>query len=301
MGKLPKEVKKGKIVIEGKTKRVYECIGNELPHIGQVAVAIEFKPDITAGDGEKREIIQGKEIIDCRTNDNFFRLLNAWEIPTHYIGKIGDGAEFLARRLAQKAPLEVVTRRVAAGSILERDPNIKEGHHFKDLYIEFFYKDDFFHDPMIDRNFIRVKDKKGYFAVMQDINERAFLIAEKVLQGLGYQLIDWKQEYGWPVELKSQIISNISTSSFAAKDLIMIDEITAGNVRIWPIKVKKLDLSKDNLLDQLDPKGKLDKQLFRDGEDLVTVKNAFEALAALTDQFCKFYSETNMIDNCTTI
>lgn len=295
-----REVKKGKLIIEGKTKRVFECAGNELPHIGQIAVAIQFKSDITAHDGETRETIPGKEIIDCRTNDNFFRLLNVWGIPTHYMGKVGD-AEFLARRLAQKAPFEVVTRRVGTGSILERNPNIKEGHHFKDLYTEFFYKDDFFHDPMIDPNFIRVKDKKGHFAAMRNINERAFLVAEQVLHELDYQLIDWKQEYGWPVELKSQIIKNISTSSFAAEDLIMIDEITAGNIRIWPIKAKKFDLSKDNLMDQLDPKGNLDKQRFRDGEDLVTVKNAFEALAALTDQFCKFYPETNTIDNSTTI
>jgi phosphoribosylaminoimidazole-succinocarboxamide synthase len=295
-----REVKKGNLIAEGKTKKVFECAGNELPHIGQIAVAIQFKPDITAGDGDKRETIPGKEIIDCRTNHNFFRLLNAWGIPTHYMGKVGD-AEFLARRLAQRVPLEVVTRRVATGSILDRNPNIKEGHHFKDLCTEFFYKDDFFHDPMIDPSFIRVKDKKGHFAAMRKINEQAFLIAERALQEFGYQLIDWKQEYGWPVELKPQIIFGVSTSSFAAEDLIMIDEITAGNVRIWPIKVKKLDLSKENLLDQLDPKGKLDKQRFRDGEDLFTVKNAFEALAALTDKFCEFHPKSNIIDNCTTI
>lgn len=281
------KVEKGDIEAEGKTKKIYnnDCSPN--------TVIIQFKSDITAGDGERREIMKGKAEIDCITNDNFFRLLNAWGIPTHYERKL-DKTEFLAKKLVRKAPFEVVTRRVAAGSILERNPNIKEGHHFKVLCTEFFYKDDFFHDPMIAPDFIKVKDKKGYFAAMWKINEQAFLIAEEVLRQLGYQLIDWKQEYGWPIGFGSVF-------PLIADDLVMIDEITAGNTRIWPIKVKRLDLSKDNLLDQLDPAGMLDKQLFRDGKDLRTVKNAFEALAVLTDQFGKFYPETNTIDNCTTV
>ncbi len=282
-----KEVKKGKIVAEGKTKKVFKCIGNELPHLNILAVAIQFKPDITAGDGAKRETIEGKAEIDCRTNDNFFRLLNECgvkgSIPTHYMCKLND-TEFLARKLKYKFPLEVVTRRVAYGSILDRT-NFAKGHHFKDLYTEFFYKDDFLHDPRLDDQFIKVKDKEGYFSIMRNINEYAFIKVEDTLQKLGYQLIDWKLEYGIAFDVKSAI-TGIASS---ADSIIIIDEITAGNIRVWPIKAKNLDVSADNLLDQLDPDGMLDKELFRQGKDLKTVKSSFEALMELTNQFHKFY------------
>lgn len=281
------ETEKGKLIIEGKTKAVYENL-NELQ---RNTVIIGFKPDITALDGEKRQVIEGKAEIDCRTNNNFFRLFNAWGILTHYLHQLND-TEFLAKKLIRKAPFEVVTRRVAAGSIVDRDPNIKVGHHFKKLYTEIFYKDDFFNDPLIDAGYIKVKDKKGYFAAMIKKNEQAFLVAEEVLRKLGFQLIDWKQEYGWPFG---------STIPLMADDLAIIDETTAGNVRVWPIKAEKLDLSRDNLLDQLDPEGMLDKQLFRDGKDLGTVKNAFEALMRLTDRFQEFYPpKIELVDNSAT-
>ncbi len=286
-----KEVKKGEIIAEGKTKRVSECIGDELPHIYLFAVDIQFKSDITAGDGEKCDIIVGKAEIDCQTNDNFFRLLNKMGISTHYMGKLND-TEFLARRLKYKFPLEVVTRRVAYGSILDRT-NFAKGHHFKDLYTEFFYKDDSLHDPRLDDQFIKVKDKAGYFGIMRNINEAAFVRVEDVLRKLGYQLIDWKLEYGIVPSIENALqkycYHDRKLKYDPADSIIIIDEITAGNIRVWPIKAKSLDLSADNLLDQLDPAGMLDKELFRQGKDLGTVKSSFEALMELTNQFHKFY------------
>ncbi len=264
-------VEKGDLEAEGKTKKVFNNT------FSPGTVIIEFKPDITAGDGEKREKIAGKAEIDCATNNNFFLLLNARKIPTHYRRKLS-GTEFLAKKLIRRIPAETVTRRVGYGSLLERT-DFEAGHHFKNLYTEFFYKDDFLNDPRLDDKFIEVKDKKGYFAAMRRINEQAFIIAEEVLRKLGYQLIDWKLEYGFA----------LTDKELTAEMLIIIDEITAGNIRVWPIKVKKLDLSADNLLNQLNPDGMLDKELFRQGKDLRTVKSSFEALMELTNQFHKFY------------
>lgn len=269
-----RKVKMGERLIEGKTKMVFETTPIS------TRVIIRFKPDITAKDGEDHEIIAGKDRIDCKTNDNFFRLLNARKFPTHYIRQL-NAREFLAKKLVRKIPIEVVTRRIGAGSILDR-MDIVKGHHFRDLYTEFFYKDDFLHDPKLDDKFIEVKDKKGLFKAMREISERAFLVVEEILRKLGYQLIDWKLEFG--IVMKKR-------ASDREDGLVIIDEITAGNIRVWPIKSgEPLDLSQNNLLNQLDPDGNIDKQLFRDGKDLKTVKNAFEALARLTSRFPEFYS-----------
>ncbi len=256
------DVEVGSLIIEGKTKKVYEHPKN--PDL----VIVKFKSDITAGDGEKHKIMPGKNKIDFITNANIFRLLNENGIPTHYLRALS-GDMFLAKKLNKKLPLEVITRRVAYGSILERMTDLLAGHHFKDLWTEFSYKDDFLHDPFIDERFVQVKDLDGYFKTMKDLNERIFIVLENAFRKLGYQLIDFKLEYG--------IIED--------GILIVIDEITAGSLRLWPIKVDELDLSQDNLLDQLDMEGMKDKQLFRQGKDLAIVKEGFEVIADLTKQF----------------
>ena len=258
---MTKSIEIGPLVIEGKTKSVSEDLNDPKK------VVISFRTDITADDGEKHKQMAGKDVIDCETNDNIFMLLVKHGIPTHYLGRISD-TMFLAEKLDRKFPLEVITRRVGYGSILGRRPDLAAGHHFKSLHTEFSYKDDSLHDPTIDDGFIKSKDPNGYFKTMETLNEKVFIILENAFRKLGYQLIDFKLEYG-------------KVGSW----IIVIDEITAGSMRLWPIVVEELDLSQDNLMDQLDPEGMKDKELFRQGKDMIVVKKGFEVIADLTKQF----------------
>ena len=75
---------------------------------------------ITAGDGARRNEIEGKGRIAAKTTARVFRLLNLCGVPTHYIsgGEDDDNNEMLVRR-AQMIPLEVVMRGVAAGSFVQ--------------------------------------------------------------------------------------------------------------------------------------------------------------------------------------
>ena len=256
-----KGVKIGRLIIEGKTKSVFENLNDPKK------VIISFRTDITADDGEKHEQMAEKDVIDCETNNNIFELLIKRGIPTHYLHRLSD-TTFLAEKLDYKFPLEVITRRVAYGSILKRKPDLTAGYHFKELCTEFSYKNDELHDPFIADEWIRVNDPKGYFKTMKTLNENVFIILENAFREQGYQLIDFKLEYG--------IVGNW---------IIVIDEITAGSMRLWPVKVDELDLSPDNLMDQLDLGGMKDKELFRQGEDMTVVKNGFEVIADLTKQF----------------
>ena len=66
---------KGEKVIEGKTKVLYEYIGDDLPN-GRF-VFVENKDRITAFDGNRGHDLEGKAAISNRTNAKVFEFLNA--------------------------------------------------------------------------------------------------------------------------------------------------------------------------------------------------------------------------------
>lgn len=127
---------------EGKTKIIWGTPGNHL------RVQIESKDDITAGDGAKHDILPGKAIAATTTTCNVFRLIQSADVvPTHYIGQENE-TTFSATK-AMMIPIEVVVRRRAAGSYLKRNPDAVQGTILPRLEIEFFYKDDAAHDPLM--------------------------------------------------------------------------------------------------------------------------------------------------------
>lgn len=252
------------IIIEGKTKIIYLNTENTK------TVYMVFKDDITAGDGAKHDQIKGKAFIDWKTNRDIFKFLNRKGINTHYIESPEDKVS-LVKKLDFKINLEVVSRRVAAGSILKWG-NIEEGYRFDPLVTQFHYKDDALHDPMLDRDYvdyiIRAKEGGEIYRKMQELNVEVFHHLEKAFADFGIQLIDFKLEYG--------LIENKVT---------LIDEITGGSFRLWPYAKENPTLEKENVLIELDPSGRLDKDTYRQGEALDQVQAKFEKIAEITSGF----------------
>ncbi|MGP8099768.1 MAG: phosphoribosylaminoimidazolesuccinocarboxamide synthase, partial [Candidatus Cybelea sp.] len=135
---------KGIEIARGKTKVLYENPGQ--PH--QLVVA--QTDQISSGDGARRNVIAGKGRLAAQTTARVFRLLNLCGLPTHYLngGEDDDNNEMVVRR-ANMIPLEVVTRGIAAGSFAKRNPGLTRGTLLVPHVIEFFFKDDAAHDPMI--------------------------------------------------------------------------------------------------------------------------------------------------------
>ena len=65
-----------RVVAEGKTKTVEDA--------GNGEVFLRSKDDITAGDGAKHDVLDGKAAASTRTSANVFRLLERNGIPTHF-------------------------------------------------------------------------------------------------------------------------------------------------------------------------------------------------------------------------
>ena len=254
-----------KKISEGKTKIIWE--------LGEGTVEIESKPDITAGDGARRDIIRGKEVLANNTTCNVFELLSRKRIRTHFLKRRSKNS-FSAIRY-EMIPLEVVIRSIATGSYLKRNPDVSDGTVFGTLVVEFFYKDDILHDPYIvieegkwnlynpkepvsERSYITSIDSLCSTQEVEYIRktaEKVFLVLEKAFKKLGIVLWDLKIEFGKTLY----------------GEIVVADVIDNDSWRIKTIEGEQLD-----------------KQLYRDGKDLKTVKNKYEIVSELTDKFRDF-------------
>jgi phosphoribosylaminoimidazole carboxylase/phosphoribosylaminoimidazole-succinocarboxamide synthase len=117
---------------EGKTKLI-RLVQDEPSYVD-----LEAKDDITAGDGAKHDVINGKAELATRTTCNVFRLLKTCGIPVAFIEQVRTTV-FRAEKCTM-LPYEVVIRREAHGSYLDRNPHLPKGHIFPRLLLEFFLK-----------------------------------------------------------------------------------------------------------------------------------------------------------------
>lgn len=250
-------------IAEGKTKIIYRNPEDEK------TVYMVFKDDITAGDGVKHDVIPGKALIDWETNKDIFEFLNRKGVITHYISSPEEKVS-LVKKLDRKINLEVVSRRVAAGSILKWS-SASEGQRYDPVITQFHYKDDPLHDPMLDDSYIdyiiKAKNASEY-AKMKRINEQAFGYIEAAFAHFDIQLIDIKLEYG--------IIDG---------EVHLIDEISGGSFRLWPYAHKNPNLNQANVLEELNPEARLDKDTYRMGQSTDMVKNKFVEIADITAGF----------------
>ncbi len=252
-----------KKITEGKTKAVHENLEDKK------TVYMYFKDDITAGDGLKHDVIEGKALINWKINRNIFEYLERKGITTHYIASPQEQVA-LVKRLDRKINLEVVSRRVATGSILGWG-DVEEGTRFDPVITQFHYKDDPLHDPMLDDTYVNyiIEEKGGTeYAKMREMNVEVFECLEDAFAQFSIQLIDMKLEYG--------IIDG---------EVYLIDEITGGSFRLWPYAHENSDLDKENVLNELDPNGRLDKDIYRKGGDFEKIKTKFGKIAEITSHF----------------
>jgi phosphoribosylaminoimidazole carboxylase/phosphoribosylaminoimidazole-succinocarboxamide synthase len=232
----------GALVIEGKTKKVFQIKGSS----GLVAVI--SKDDITAGDGAKHDIIPDKGRLANATTSNVFRLLKACGLPVAFVEQ-DSATSFVAPGCTMLA-YEVVVRREAHGSYLKRNPHLAKGQLFPHLLVEFYLKTknkDWKGKPLVADDPLMQYDDGGkdirlfnpakpltgqepflvlpiadvfsrdneatFFPEMRRIARQTFLILEKAWQLEGGTLVDLKVEFGFDSKgrlLLADVIDNDS-------------------------------------------------------------------------------------------
>ena len=275
---------------EGKTKVIWDA--------GDDEVLVESKDDITAGDGAKHDLLEGKAVYSTRTTSNCLEFLQAHGVETHFLGRV-DARTFRARNV-QMIPIELVARRIATGSYLKRRSDVVEGTIFDDLIVEFFEKDDPNHDPLViidqvgNRMLRFVASKplgEGFMgeapfselwwcnpahhqvpklvAGLADTTRMVFTMLERAWAEQAVALVDLKIECGFDV---------------ASGNLLVADVIDNDSWRIWPGG------------DKAEMK---DKQVYRDlagvddpaakAKELGAIKKNYAWVAEATDAFTSIH------------
>lgn len=181
-------MKKMEQLYEGKAKKVFATDDANL-------VIVDYKDDATAGDGAKKGTIRGKGVVNNRLSNNLMKMLEAKGVPTHFVEELSD-RETLVKKV-QIVPLEVIVRNVAAGSFTKR-LGVPEGTVLKCPTLEFSYKNDDLHDPLIN-HYHALALGLATQAEIDTISEYAFKvnsILSEYLLGFGIRLIDFKLEFG---------------------------------------------------------------------------------------------------------
>jgi phosphoribosylaminoimidazole-succinocarboxamide synthase len=227
-------------IYEGKAKILYE--GPEPGTIVQF-----FKDDATAFNAQKKDVIEGKGVLNNRLSEYFMVGLQSIGIPTHFIKRLNMREQLV--RSCEIIPLEVIVRNYAAGTLCTR-LGLEEGTQLPRPIVEYCYKDDELGDPLVAEEHIAAFGWASQLE-MEDILSLALRVNDYlsgVMYGVGIRLVDFKIEIG-----------RVFDGDF--QRLVVADEISPDSCRLW----------------DLDTGRKLDKDVFR--RDLGDLADAYSEVA----------------------
>lgn len=221
---------------EGKAKKVFATDDQNL-------VIVSYKDDATALDGLKKGTISGKGVVNNRMSNFLMKLLAEKGVDTHFVEELSD-RETLVKKVSI-VPLEVIVRNISAGSFAKRY-GVEEGIVFDEPTIEFSYKNDDLHDPLLN-DYHALALKLATKAEIEKIKNMAFTVnavLKEYFLTLGVKLVDFKLEFG----------------KTADGTIVLADEISPDTCRFWDAETNE----------------KLDKDRFR--RDMGGVEDAYNEM-----------------------
>ncbi len=221
---------------EGKAKKVF---ATDDPNL----VIVSYKDDATALDGLKKGTISGKGVINNRMSNFLMQILEQNGVKTHFVEELNDRDTVVKK--VSIVPLEVIIRNISAGSFAKRF-GVEEGIVFDEPTIEFSYKNDDLHDPLMNA-YHAIALKLATKEEIDTIKSMAFKVNE-VLKAyflkLNVKLVDFKLEFG----------------RLADGTIVLADEISPDTCRFWDAQTNE----------------KLDKDRFR--RDMGGVEDAYNEM-----------------------
>ncbi|MDV2079438.1 phosphoribosylaminoimidazolesuccinocarboxamide synthase [Marinobacter xestospongiae] len=208
----------------GKAKSVFRTDDPDL-------FVLEFRDDTSAFDGEKKEQLNRKGMVNNRFNAFIMEKLEAAGVPTHF-EKLLSSTESLVKNL-DMIPVECVVRNISAGSLCRR-LGVEEGQTLNPPTYELFLKNDELHDPMVNES-LSVSfgwATEAELEQMKTLTYKVNGVLKQLFDDAGMLLVDYKLEFGR-----------------AGGQVVLGDEFSPDGCRIWDKETRK----------------KMDKDRFRQG------------------------------------
>ena len=218
---------KKELINQGKVKSVFATDDDD-------KVIIEFRDDMTAGDGERKEVMNDKGAYNAVISSKIFKVLEENGIETQFID-LPKPNVMIAKKL-EMIPIEVIVRNIATGSLVRKYP-IADGTRLEPPIVQMDFKADEYHDPMLNDSLIKALG----IATQEEIDiltEKALKINDalvKFFADAGIILVDFKVEFGKDND----------------GNILLGDEISPDSCRLWDSETLEM----------------LDKELFRKGKD----------------------------------
>ncbi|MFZ2889049.1 phosphoribosylaminoimidazolesuccinocarboxamide synthase [Sulfuricurvum sp.] len=228
-------MEKRELIYEGKAKRLFNTDDTNL-------VIAEFKDDLTAFNGAKKDNEAGKGALNNRISTELFKMLAQNGIESHFVEML-DETNMLCKKV-DIILIEVIVRNIATGS-LSKNLGIPDGKVLPFTLVEFDYKNDALGDPKLNDQHCLILELVNNEAELDQLRAMARevnSILRPYFHDKGLNLVDFKLEFGRDSEGK----------------IILADEISPDNCRFWDLATGE----------------KMDKDRFRQG--LGGLKVAYE-------------------------
>ena len=212
-------MEKREVIYEGKAKRLYSTDDPNL-------VIAQFKDDLTAFNGAKKDTEAGKGALNNKISTALFQMLAEKGIESHFV-KMLDDTNMLCKKV-DIIMIEVIVRNVATGS-LSKNLGIPDGKILPFTLVEFDYKNDELGDPKLNDQHCLILELVKNEAELDQLRAMARQINDILrpyFHNKGLNLVDFKLEFGRDANGK----------------IILADEISPDNCRFWDLKTgEKMD------------------------------------------------------------
>ena len=223
---------RGEKLYEGKANNIYSVLtpnsSDGSINISRTLLELESTDRISAGNGEKRDVIEGKGVVNNTISTLLFKLFEEKGVPTHYVCEGSNESSKIVTK-ANMIKLEVIGRFIAAGSCCKRY-GIEQGTEFHNMTYELSYKCDELGDPFVSPTVatygLHVVRYIEDLDLIQKYTYTVGHVAKRFFEKMGLRLVDFKVEYGY---------------SLASGNIILCDEFSPDTCRLWDSNGKSLD------------------------------------------------------------
>ena len=212
-------MEKRELIYDGKAKRLFNTDDANL-------VIAEFKDDLTAFNGAKKDSESGKGALNNKISTELFKMLAREGVESHFVEMLDD-TNMLCKKV-DIIMIEVIVRNVATGS-LSKNLGIADGTILPFTLVEFDYKNDALGDPKLNDQHCLILNLVKNEAELDQLRAMARHINEILrpyFHTRGLNLVDFKLEFGRDCDGK----------------IILADEISPDNCRFWDLETgEKMD------------------------------------------------------------